>query len=372
MATVHEIKSALLTWAVTNGILADNVQVEATGDLDLVPFPEESIEFFRTRKIVRVVADTTDSTVTLYSRLKIAGYKQKQLIETFAERYQADGIRLNVDFTKPFKIDQSLASFGELIPVRYHEGKIACGSSVGLGNQRNAGTLTALATRKGDNRIFGISCNHVTGGCGTARPGTPVVVPGIQDVNENWKDIEVIGDHDSAATMSQGLPSIIDSSRNRDLAFFSIRNPDKLSSMQGSGTNAYDTPTSFVLDRDLKPSTPVKKWGRSTGFTTGDINRISDDDEPIPYEVKSFFGPMASQTFRGTVYFYNVIEIISFSSKPFSLSGDSGSLVVTNFNNKVNRVVGIVIAGEKDKSIVLPLKPVLLEYGLCLLNDHNV
>ena len=210
----------------------------------------------------------------------------------------------------------------------------------------------------------------MTGGCGTARPGTPVVAPGIQDVDDKYHAIEVIGDHESAANMSQGLPSVYDTSNNGDLAFFKIRDSGLLSSMQGSGAKAYDTPRLF--EDHPERNMPVKKWGRSTGFTTGQISLINDDPEPIPYQVQSFYGPTQSQTFQGTVYFHNAIEVTPDSFKPFSLGGDSGSLVVTNFSNKVERIIGIVIAGDKNKSIVLPLRPVLKKYELQLLTGHNV
>lgn len=370
MPTVSEVRAGLLSWAVANGIMADNIAVDTEGDVSLVPFPANAVEYFRTRKVVRVVADEATGTLVVYSRLKIAEAKIRVLVKSFADRYDEEQYRLRVDFTKPFKVDQHLESYGKHEPLRYHNLLMACGSSVGLGNQRNAGTLTALARRKGDDGMYGLSCNHVTGGCGTTRPGTPVVMPGIQDVDEEYRQIHVVGDHESVAEMRQGLPSVYDTTKNRDLAFFRLRDPAQLTSMQGSGQNAYDTPKYF--ENDLQPRMPVKKWGRSTGFTTGEISSINQDDEPIPYQVESFYGPMYSQTFKGTVYFHQVIEVTPDSSKPFSLGGDSGSLVVTNFRNKVERIVGIVIAGDRNKSIVLPIRAALAEYDLHLVHGHNV
>ncbi len=370
MATISELRLALYAWAQNNGIMADNVPVLGGGDANLIPFPPESVEYFRMRKVVRVVADEQTSTLTLYSRQKIADTKTRKLVEAFRDRYGDQSIRLVVDWSKPFKVDQHLDSWGKPEPLRLLNKRICCGSSVGLGNQRNAGTLTALATRKNEQAIYGLSCNHVTGGCGTARPGTPVVVPGIQDIDDEYRNILVIGDHESAAPMSQGLPSVYNTSENRDMAFFSIRDPDKLSSMQGNGTNAYDTP--HLFENHPERRMPVKKWGRSTGFTTGEISLVNKDPEPIPYQVQSYYGPIQSQTFQGTVYLHDVIEVTPDSSKPFSLGGDSGSLVVTNITGRVAKVVGVVIAGDKNKSLVLPLKPSLEKYGLRLLASHNV
>ena len=370
MPTINEIRGGLLSWAIVNGVMADNIVVDAEGDLSLVPFPPNAVDFFRTRKIVRVVAYEATGTLVLYSRLKIAEAKIQILVQSFADRYENEQYRLRIDFTKPFKVDQRLESYGKHEPMRYHNQYIACGSSVGLGNQRNAGTLTALARRKSDDGIFGLSCNHVTGGCGTTRPGTPIVMPGIQDVDEEYRHIQVVGDHESVAEMRQGLPSIYDTTKNRDLAFFRLRDPTQLTSIQGNGQYAYDTPKSYENKPERRM--PVKKWGRTTGFTTGEISAINQEDEPIPYNVESFYGPTYSQTFKGTVYFHQIIEVTPDTSKPFSLGGDSGSLVVTNYRNKVERVVGIVIAGDRNKSIVLPIRDTLAEYDLELVHSHNV
>ncbi len=89
-----------------------------------------------------------------------------------------------------YKVDQSLQTFGPFEPIRRHQGRIACGSSIGIGNQRNAGTLTAIAIDDQE-QLFGLSCNHVVGGCNTALPGTPIVIPGIQDVSADSSEITV-------------------------------------------------------------------------------------------------------------------------------------------------------------------------------------
>ena len=73
---------------------------------------------------------------------------------------------------------------------------------------------------------------------------------------------------------------------------------------------------------------PVKKWGRSTKLTTGIVQSVVRDGESLDYNITSYFGPTASQTFNGTVYYGEVIVIRSTSGE-FSLGGDSGALVVT-------------------------------------------
>jgi hypothetical protein len=372
MAELAEVRNAVLAWAFQHGLLADTALGDegiAQGDPSILPFEAQHADYFRTRKIVRVYGDTgrRRHTLKVFSRLRLAKTKIAELQDLFNATFAQSGIVLEVDISKPFKVDQAVQSYGQFVPIHYKGKRIACGSSVGLGNQRNAGTLTALVHTLTGDGLFGISCNHVVGGCSTARPGTPVVVPGIQDVSADHNEIHVIGVHMWAAPMSQGLPSVVDISGNRDLACFRLHDPNRLSSMQGSGDGGYDTPETFAK---VKVSLPVKKWGRSTGLTQGRITNILEGGEPVEYNVTSYYGPMNSQVFKGTVYFNDIYEVAP-SGGPFSLGGDSGALVVTNTDGP-EQVVGITIAGGRDKSLVLPLKPALKALGLTLVSGHNI
>lgn len=364
---IETLRLAILSWARSNGILADNVPFEENGDIKLVPFESDMAEYFRTRKIVRVEVDR--HTLSIFSRLPIAIKKKQAMQKSFASAYAQNRYRLVIDSSKPFKIDQAVQAYGKFEPVRTHKGAVCCGSSIGLGNQRNAGTLTALA-RDEQNELFGLSCNHVIGGCCIAQPGTPVVSPGIQDVSVENNHIIVLGDYMRPAQMAQGLPSVTQFHNNRDLACFEIRNNIKVTSLQGSGKGAYDTPTSFAK---AEIGIPVKKWGRSTGLTRGEITYISKSKrpEPIDYNVTCYYGPMNSQIFKGTVYYDEVYEITPIGS-PFSLGGDSGALVVTDYPDKPEKVIGIVIAGERNKSVVLPLEAALHELKLKLVAQYKV
>jgi len=363
---IDDLRSSLLCWARNNGILSDTAYIDKEGDVTKVPFTSEGIEFFRTRKIIRIEI-TNKHTITLFSRLPIAKTKKKVLEDQFNTAYEEHGFKLLLDSSKPYKVTQSVDSYGKFQPIHSHKEAICCGSSIGLGNLRNAGTMTALAHDDGGT-IYGLSCNHVVGGCSIAQPGTPVVSPGIQDVSTEYNQITVIGEYNQPAKMSQGIPSVTPTHLNRDLACFIIRDTNLVSSLQGSGNESYDTPTEFARIRN---DLPVKKWGRSTGLTRGIISSIrkTQAPEPIEYNVVCYYGPTSSQSFKGTVYFDEIYEVIPFGS-PFSLGGDSGALVVTD--TKKPKIVGIVIAGDKQKSILLPLKYALKELKLKLVSKHNL
>lgn len=372
MADPGEVRDAILAWAAQNGILAYAAQaahgVEA-GDATLLPFGPKHVEYFRTRNIVRVQVQKQGMghVITVSSRLRIAATKAKELTKLFHKAFESDRIKLAITISRPFKVDNAVQTFGKFQPIHKRRGRLTCGSSIGIGNQRNAGTLTTLAVRADDDRIFGVSCNHVIGGCSTTRPGTPIVIPGIQDVSPEWPHITVVGRHHAAAPMSQGLPSIFQIENNMDLACFELTVPSKVSSIQGSGDDSFDTPTEFV--EQVTTGLLVKKWGRSTGLTRGRISSVVVGGEPVEYNITSYFGPMDSQSFRGTVFFDEVYEIDPIGG-PFSLGGDSGALVVTDADG-AEQAVGIVIAGARERSLALPLAPMLERLHLTLLNGHH-
>lgn len=370
MVTSTEIVHSLYAWAMRHAVLADSAMRDAIGggaNPDLIPFDIEHAGYFKTRKIVKVSSTRRASveTISMATRLPIARRKRETLIRLFANQFAAQGLVLDIVVLRPFKIDQHVQ--GTFKPVYWHNERIACGSSLGLGNQRNAGTLTALALNA-DDKLVGISCNHVTGGCNTASVGTPIVVPGIQDVSPDHHEISVIGLHDATAAMSQGLPQVFDISNNSDVAFFEIIAPKLITSMQGYGDTAYDTPTAFArITEGLK----VKKWGRSSELTYGEVSRLVQEPESVEYNVVSYYGPTSSQIFKGSVYFNSLIEVESIGIDPFSAGGDSGALVVSD-DGKVEKIVGILIGGNTNKSYVLPLKDVLKRHNMRLLGGYNL
>lgn len=294
--------------------------------------------------------------------------KKEELERVFNAQFQPDGVTLTITTAPSYKIDQSIATLGPT--VRRRGDRVTCGSSVGIGNQRNAGTLTALARRAGSSALVGLSCNHVIGGCSTTVPGTPIVVPGIQDVTAESPEIAVVGTFAEAASMRQGLPTVSDIFDNADLACFELlpEGSKLLTSWLGDDDQAYDTPTEILTD--VSPGTRVQKWGRSTAWTSGKVSTVLTDPEPVEYSVVSYFSPQASQTFRGTIYYPTVYEVGNLGP-PFSAAGDSGSLVVTiEPNGDAPRAVGVIIAGGQTKTLILPLQPMLEQLKLELVADH--
>ena len=99
MNFTENIRDAILNWAYENGVLQSNSKPNNANN-DLVPFPDEYIEFFRTRKIVRISIETNNKNISIYTRLIVAKTKIAKLQEAFSEKYKRDNISLLVDVSK--------------------------------------------------------------------------------------------------------------------------------------------------------------------------------------------------------------------------------------------------------------------------------
>ena len=100
----------------------------------------------------------------------------------------------------------------------------------------------------------------------------------------------------------------------------------------------------------ILPGLKVKKYGTRTGFTQGEVQAVLRS----PLEVKfktTIFGILDWDMPR---HFLDVIEIVSDSGKPFSLPGDSGSLLLDQYN----RAVALLFAGNKSKTYAISIREV--------------
>ena len=145
MADAANLVPDLYAWALRYGLLTDAGVREATamkvrGDPARLPFDDAEAEFFRMRKIMRIRSENLGGgeRITIFTRQPIAERKRQQLVKKFAEQF--GDVTLVVTTAPTYRIDQTLQSYGPFEPVRTHLDRIACGSSVGIGNQRNAGT----------------------------------------------------------------------------------------------------------------------------------------------------------------------------------------------------------------------------------------
>ena len=236
-----------------------------------------------------------------------------------------------------------------------HGHHLACGSSVTAASAWGAGTLGALV-HLADGTLCGLTNNHVTGGCNHTRLGMHILCPAPFDADPDHPAPRAIGRHHSFAQLASGDPRQVPL-QDIDAALFSVVDPGLVSSMQGEGL--YDTPDDVA---DPVGGMVVKKVGRTTGLTIGLVKGVFLTPLGIPYE---------AERFRSTVYFQNAWVVATETGDPFSMGGDSGSLVVTDDGSKA---VGLVFAGATNGSVsyIIPIRSVLDRFQATLVGGHNV
>jgi hypothetical protein len=243
-------------------------------------------------------------------------------------------------------------------PSHYlHNGRISCGSSIGMGGGLAAGTLGALVRVNGE--LFGLSNNHVIGRCSYAEGGHPILAPGNIDINPNFLLHPFsVGVYECSAPLVTGSPATVDVNGNLDASLMRIVDETKVSAMQG---NAYRTPAQVA---PLADGMQVKKVGRTTGHTTGVVAGKVAGYQAVGYTV-----PELQLQFHA---FFNEAWIVEGTDGSFSEPGDSGSLVVATFENGEEAAVGLVFAGGQNISFVVPLDLILNYFGATLETVHGV
>jgi hypothetical protein len=132
---------------------------------------------------------------------------------------------------------------------------------------------------------------------------------------------------------------------------------DILTSWQGNESDGYDTPSTIK-----KPFTGmlVKKFGRTTQLTQGIVADKIALAKPIEYRHKSF----------SAISWFSDIWAIEPEEpgETFSSPGDSGSLVITSGNPSA---VGIIFAGGRGLSYMIPLQELSDELNFSLVSNHG-
>jgi hypothetical protein len=184
-----------------------------------------------------------------------------------------------------------------------------------------------------------LSNNHVIGLENDAVIGDAIVFPGVDDAGGN----AVI----EFATFAHSESIRFDAPNYIDAAIARL-NPGYSVSRASIPIQQYDPDQPIVPTPSKR--TMVQKWGRTTGYTTGQVSAINVDGLVVDYG-------------GGYAQFDNQIEVEGFSGQPFALRGDSGSLVT----DSQGRAVGIVFAvAGTNIAYINPIGRVLDEMGVVL------
>lgn len=208
-----------------------------------------------------------------------------------------------------------------------------CGVSVGHVDV-SAGTIGCLVER--DNEIFILSNNHVLADENRASIGDSIVQPGPIDGG--------VSPRDDVAELTEYRPLDFAGTNFVDAAIAELDDPDLVT--PDIAVIGYPAPTSvpaFVGQQ-------VCKHGRTTGFTTGIV-------------VDESFDGFVTYT-QGRAWFENQV-VVQNRSKPFSLGGDSGSLIV---NEDFLEPVALLFAGDGAMTLANPIDEVLDEFNVTIVN----
>jgi hypothetical protein len=211
-------------------------------------------------------------------------------------------------------------------------GRICCGSSCGPTSERSAGTFGAIVRLEVENQLYLLSNNHVLGGCNHVPRNQPILAPANMDGRPDVTAPHEIGRHDQIRILHSGDPYFV-APCDADLALARASNPNGISSWQGDDRDGFDTPTRL---REPVSSEHVKKIGRTTGLTFGEVEAKVSTPMPVTYTASHF---------KGVVWFSNVWTIRVRGSQHFALPGDSGSLVVTADGDAA---VGLLFAANRS------------------------
>jgi hypothetical protein len=237
--------------------------------------------------------------------------------------------------------------------------RVCCGSSCAPTSENCTGTLGALVRRNGSPQIYLLSNNHVFAGCNHVPRNQPILSPSSNDGKPSIVAPSEIGRHEFIHELRSGDPNFVNPC-DADLALARATNVGLISSWQGDDADGYDTPVAHISPVSRMK---VKKFGRTTALTTGNVQAKIAAPVAVAY---------TSKHFKGTVWFKDVWTVQTNTSDPFALPGDSGSLVVSEDGTLA---VGVVFAANNTGEFawIVPMPCVMGSFGgLTLVGAHGI
>lgn len=356
--TAREVSERILSWASEHHLLdpstavAHQAPAEGPDDGSLFKPGGNTVHALRAKVVAGVLYNDAEKSVYVLTRKKLSATAQKAM-----PGWQSGIIVKYIHFGQAQAGGQTPASDGP--SYREMQGEhYCCGSSIHPARYPGAGTIGCLL-RDAAGQLYGLTANHVSGLANYADEGEKILAPGHNDITPRGRDPFTIGVHVRALPMNHGSPTNVNIDDNTDAAVFQIRNPAAVSSSQGG---FFDTPCRVA---DPIGGMAVEKVGRTTGYTTGRIMGLSPTPVPVSYQLPAVGG-------NATVYFNQLVTVIGENGTPFSLGGDSGSLVVGTAEDGTPAAIGMVIAGTNTGySLILPLAPILTSLDMTLVSQHN-
>lgn len=244
-----------------------------------------------------------------------------------------------------FVAGQLAAQAGASAPTDRWPRPVPIGVSVGH-RDVTAGTLGCQVYQSAGCHVqeFILSNNHILANTNLGLPLDLVSQPGSYDGG--------VLPNDGIAALAQYEPIVFSTTASNimdaAIAYTSSAEVDYATPPDG-----YGAPRTTALTATL--NLPVRKYGRSSRTTTG---RVTAVNATILVDYSS-----------GTTQFVQQIIITGDNNSPFTLPGDSGSLVVAASGTNARRPVGLVFAGAGNLSAANPIGPILSRFGIQVTGD---
>lgn len=355
----------LLRWCHDQGLLTSDAYFpgDSYAHPELTNLTAEGVAMLRQKLVRSIGLNEVRGTICIFLHRAAPGSRQLQKLPTECDGYPLKYYQGSPETINPLQLAQA-ANPCAVHRVATGQEFYTCGSSISVGNARGAGTLGCLVT-DATGQIYGLSNNHVSGGCNYAPLGLPIIAPGVLDVSPYAPRPFTLGVHARQLPMLIGDPTTVDTSQNQDVALFTVTASGAISSMQ---QHYYDTPaTSLPLAAGMR----VKKVGRSSGLTVGQVICGIVGPSPVMYSVQE-------HNFNGAVFFDNMYIVHGIGDR-FSEAGDSGSLVVFDAEDGSSHAVGIVVGGCASNnvpggsiSLIMPIHPILNLLQVELVAGFNI
>ncbi len=249
-------------------------------------------------------------------------------------RYMA-GVEIVTEVTGPFRALPVAAA--EEDPTMTYPRPVPIGVSTGHPTV-TAGTIGARVTD--GERVFALSNNHVFAANNGGREGDNLLQPGVADGGRDPDDaFGTLHDFEPLSFCRVGVCEA-----NRIDAAVALTTEEDLANETPEG--GYGSPRPWTVEPELGMT--VQKYGRTTGYTVGEISGIHATLD-VNYRT-------------GIARFEDQIVI---TGQGFSGPGDSGSLIVSKgvlLGDR--RPVGLLFAGSGNSTIANPIDFVLGRFGV--------
>jgi hypothetical protein len=261
-----------------------------------------------------------------------------------------DGFPVRIEVTGMFVAQEDpTARFSRPVPI---------GVSTGHPGM-TAGTIGARVKDSAGN-VYALSNNHVYANMNAASYGDPALQPGAVDGGADPAD--------TIGTLSDYQPILFNGGYNSIDAAIALSSTSQLSNgtpnTDQNQEAGYGVPSSeifgdtdgdgFFDDKNDLLGLYVQKFGRTSGMTHGQVTDINVTVD-VCYE-PFWFWCLTWGTF------VDQIGITSVEPTPFSEGGDSGSLIVSDDENK--QLVGLLFAGNETKTLANRIDLVLDRFNV--------